>query len=616
MTRITQNVAGGDVGLIAQYNNLRKEAEGSSRLLAYAQDPADLTLEVSEGVVYFGNQKLEFAGGTSGNFTAPAVNPRIDILSLDSAGNLNITTGAENVSPVAPTAPAGDILICEVFNRVGQTSVKDEDDTTNGYIYKDVRPLMSSLSNLYKNFTASEDITTGMLLGSSGFKNDYVGRARRIDTIASHGISSPVNDGQPRFFCPIGGKKFVHLNYNTASSDSLFVQVGEINDSNVLSLGTVVTVATAITPVAGGKNMTVAKLDTDKFIVLYVKDSSTTQLFYRIGTVSGTTITLGTEAVLTTAGSTIATSEAIEADFIDIDKVAIVYKCATASNSRVLVATASGTVATAGTPVSLGATINTNQVSIIKKIATNKFVIACVITDSAYAQVGTISGSTITLGSEQQILATTSVIEQGVFSLNSHTTDGFVLCCRRGAGEANLLACTVSGTTITAGTPQILGTHSSATCRIFPITPTFILVSNMTNTANQRQMKGYTLSGTVFTAIGGSGFLNKTSQFRMSGQVLLDSGDWLGLLVDATNVSAWVYGMSNNFIGVAQNTAPKGSPVTVLISGVDENQSNLITGNYYQVTDAGLVAIGDDETVNSLFDVCVVVSISPTEIKF
>jgi len=615
MTRITQNVAGGDVGLIAQYNNLRKEAEGSSRLLAYAQDPADLTLEVSEGVVYFGNQKLEFAGGTSGNFTAPAVNPRIDILSLDSAGNLNITTGAENVSPVAPTAPTGEILICEVFNRVGQTSVKDEDDSTNGYIRKDIRNIISLLGNNYKTFLASEDTTIGRTLGASGFKDGYVARARKIDMITAHGITSPVNDGQPRLFCPVGGRKFVHINYNTASSDSLFVQAGEISDANVMSLGTRVTVDSGITPVAGGKNMTVVKLDTDKFMVLWVSDSSASNLFCVIGTISGLAITLTTPILVTSAGSAISTSEAIEADFISTDKVAIIYKCATTANSRALVVTVSGTTPTAGTPIALGANTQANQISIIKKIATDKFVILCQnTTNSVYAQVGTISGSTITLGTEQQISTTTSVIEQGVFTANSHITNGFVLSFKRDASNINIQACTVSGTTITVGTPQTLATYSSATCRIFSISATEILVSDMTNTANEKRIKGYTLSGTVFTAI--NGYLNKASQFRMTGQVLLDSGDWLAFNIDATNVNAWIYGMSNNFIGVAQNTATKGNPVTVLVNGIDSNQSGLVTGNYYQVTDNGLVDISDDGTVNSLYDVCVVVAISPTEIRF
>lgn len=49
------------------------------------------------------------------------------------------TAGTEAVSPVAPTLPDNAIAIAEVYNRTGQTSIKDTDDATNGYISKDLR---------------------------------------------------------------------------------------------------------------------------------------------------------------------------------------------------------------------------------------------------------------------------------------------------------------------------------------------------------------------------------------------------------------------------------------------------------------------------------------------
>lgn len=49
------------------------------------------------------------------------------------------TAGTEAVSPVAPTLPDNAIAIAEIYNRTGQTSIKDTDDATNGYISKDLR---------------------------------------------------------------------------------------------------------------------------------------------------------------------------------------------------------------------------------------------------------------------------------------------------------------------------------------------------------------------------------------------------------------------------------------------------------------------------------------------
>ena len=144
------------------YNDLREEARASSYLLAFAQDTPDLTLKVSPGNPYFGTTLVEFAGGNSPEFTAPSSDPRIDILTLKDDGNLNRVEGTEASSPEAPAVPTGEIPIAQVFNRVDQTSIKDEDDSSNGYIEKDLRPFM-------------RDNREWMELGELTFENGVVG---------------------------------------------------------------------------------------------------------------------------------------------------------------------------------------------------------------------------------------------------------------------------------------------------------------------------------------------------------------------------------------------------------------------------------------------------------
>lgn len=139
MPRKTSQVSGGDTGLTSQYNFLRDEASASSFLLPYQQAVPNLTLIVSPAVIYFGHIKVEFAGGNSPSFTAPAANPRIDILSINTSGVLVRTAGTEAASPTTPAVPDGNMPICSIYNRVGQTSIKNTDDGTNGYVYKDLR---------------------------------------------------------------------------------------------------------------------------------------------------------------------------------------------------------------------------------------------------------------------------------------------------------------------------------------------------------------------------------------------------------------------------------------------------------------------------------------------
>lgn len=137
-------VSAGDIATAAQYNNLRQDAYASSMLLAHEQSTPDLTLKVEAGEVYFGSTLVSYAGGNSPTFTAPSANPRIDVLSIDSSGTLVRTAGSEAASPSAPAVPAGNVPICRVYNRVGQTTIRDTDTTGQGYIQKDARGFINA----------------------------------------------------------------------------------------------------------------------------------------------------------------------------------------------------------------------------------------------------------------------------------------------------------------------------------------------------------------------------------------------------------------------------------------------------------------------------------------
>lgn len=138
----SNTVSIGQSGTADQYNKLRADAYGGSQLLAHQQGTANMTLFVEPGVVYILGTRVIFGGGNSPSFTAPVSHPRIDILTIDGSGTLAITQGTEASSPVVPSYPANKAVLCEVYNRVAETSVKDVDDSTNGYIYNDVRPFI------------------------------------------------------------------------------------------------------------------------------------------------------------------------------------------------------------------------------------------------------------------------------------------------------------------------------------------------------------------------------------------------------------------------------------------------------------------------------------------
>ena len=114
-----------------------------------------MTVDVYGGRFFVGGTYIEFSldgnldvtTTASGTFTAPTTNPKIDLLYYNTATDvLEITAGAEGASPVAPTIPdpAKKIPVALIYHRVGSTSIKNTDDSTNSYIMgRNIRPFLN-----------------------------------------------------------------------------------------------------------------------------------------------------------------------------------------------------------------------------------------------------------------------------------------------------------------------------------------------------------------------------------------------------------------------------------------------------------------------------------------
>lgn len=140
----SSTVSAGDTATAAQYNNLRKDAQAASYLLAHEQSSPDMTLYVEAGTYVLKETYVSFAGGNTPTVTAPVSNNRIDVLTIDTAGTLAWTTGTSGASPSAPTVPQGKIPICFIYVRSTSTTLRDTDGgSTTGYIYQDLRPFIS-----------------------------------------------------------------------------------------------------------------------------------------------------------------------------------------------------------------------------------------------------------------------------------------------------------------------------------------------------------------------------------------------------------------------------------------------------------------------------------------
>lgn len=454
--------------------------------------------------------------------------------------------------------------------------------------------------------TASQDLTAGVPVGISNLSGG-IAKAKLTSVANAHGITTPLFDGHRiQNFAPIGGDKFVYLNYTAATSDTLFAQVGSIDRAAMsVTFGTAQTVATAFTPSGGSLlNACVCKLDTDKFIVFYMLDSSGTVVKYRVGTVSGTTITFGIEATASTAATI--TPHNFTADFLSTDKGVFCYKNSTVTSAKIIVFTVSGTVATFGTEVTPGTNSRTDAISLVKKIGTDKFALVTHIASAnLYAQVYTCSGTTITSGTEAQISTTSGTPTDGGFEVVSPATDVFVT----GFGSTdNLVACTVSGTTISAGT-TITTTQTQG--GIYARSASEIYCASRTSGV----MRSVALSGNTLTLTGTIGQIYTTiSPFFI---LPIDNGYMYEPTTTdgVTNITSWIEGMSNNWVGLVRSTVARGSSSAVNVTGsVNASQSGLTPGAWYKVVNGVLSFVSSSVSVNTLDDIDVGIAMSATQI--
>lgn len=117
-----------------------REAPESASFEVIAQGTPDMTVEVTAGyAVISGRIEILEANYTTAAISAPTGGApgdlrRIDLVELTLDVGVQIVTGTESATPSAPSVDADSISIGLINCRNGMASIKDEDDSSNGYI--------------------------------------------------------------------------------------------------------------------------------------------------------------------------------------------------------------------------------------------------------------------------------------------------------------------------------------------------------------------------------------------------------------------------------------------------------------------------------------------------
>jgi len=255
-----------------------------------------------------------------------------------------------------------------------------------------------------------------------------------------------LSSGQADYVCAsfLDSSKFVVVYRDVSDSSHGTAKVGTVS-------GTTITFGEEAEFLSTGSTTwnTLSILDESQFVVGYRDGSDAGHGTAKVGTVSGTTITFGAESEFSSGGST----SQIQSIQLSGSKFVFIYRdVADGSHGTAKVGTVSGTTISFGAETEF---VNSGVVIYlsISRLDSSKFVIAY--TDSAdanhgTAKIGTVSGTTITFGEEEEFAGGLITVFNEVAALNESK---FIIAYQdiTSGGHGLARIGTVSGTTITIG---------------------------------------------------------------------------------------------------------------------------------------------------------------------
>ncbi len=376
--------------------------------------------------------------------------------------------------------------------------------------------------------------------------------------------------------------------------------------------GTSISFGTQVVFESGSTKYTSCAYDANaqKVVIAYSDSGNLSYGTAVVGTVSGTSISFGTPVTFNSSSSTFYTSCAYDAS---AQKVVISYR-GVGSDGFAIVGTVSGTSITFGSAVEFE-TGNTNYTSAVYDASSQKIVIAYQDAGtSGYgtAIVGTVSGTSISFGSLVVFNAGNTVDISTAYDANSQkvvisfSNDGNSLYGTAVVG-------TVSGTSISFGTAVVFSSSNSRfTSASYDSNAQKVLISyqDVGNLSYPTAVAG-TVSGTSISfgspvVLDASGAVNHVPSVydEASEKIVIaytDNPNNIGEAVVFQNASTSKNLTSENYIGMSQGgSVADGSSATVdIIGSLSTNQSGLTAGQQYYVQTDG--TIGETAADPSVF---------------
>jgi len=441
-----------------------------------------------------------------------------------------------------------------IVNSDGTVSVVEEDNVTQAVGSSTV---FESASVNYNN--AAYDVGSGKVVVVYKDNGNSEKGTAVIGTISGTSISfgtpvvfeSSTTNFSSVVYDPDSQKVIVA--YSGTGSSLGYAKVGTVSGTSI-SFGSVAQFNSGIT----GNTVPVYDTTSDKVVIVY-RDGSNSQYGTAIvGTVSGTSISFGSEVVFNTAD----TRDVSAVYDPDSNRVVVTYRdVGNSSYGTAIVGTVSGTSISFGSEVVFNSGYTTYTAATYDQNAQKVVVAYSDAGNSSYgtAIVGTVSGTSISFGTEVVFESAASEYVSAIYDSNAQK----VVVSYRDDGNSNkgtLIVGTVSGTSISFGTPVVFEAgHTQWTGMAYDETNKEIAIaySDVTNS-------NY---GTAVV-------------FRNA--------------YTSTNLTA------ENYIGISSGgaVADTGNATVDIIGTVNKDQTGLTAGEkYYVQTDGTLSTTADDPSV-------------------
>ncbi len=356
-----------------------------------------------------------------------------------------------------------------------------------------------------------------------------------------------------------GGTSYIAVTYDT-NADKVVIAYADAGNSS--GAGTAIVGTVSGTSISFGTAVVYNNAETtyqgitfdssnNKVVVCYRDNGNSNYGTAIVGTVSGTSISFGSEVVFNSANSMYSSATFDSSN----NKVVIVYRDGGNSNrGTAIVGTVSGTSISFGSEVVFDGNNGSEWTAATFDSNSNKVVVFYQDdTDTeTNAIIGTVSGTSISFGTAVQVLDGNNVYHNATFNSTANTV--LVVLQEETTEDIELFIGTVSGTSITFGTALKVAEHAAQVAVVY----------------DTNAQKGVVLYDDDDDSSKGKGVVTTVN-------------------TTATNLTP------ENYVGISNGAYSNSATATIQISGeLDDAQSSLTPGQVYYVQGDGSLGLKPD----------------------